>query len=240
MAQSRQIAEHKVATSGGLRLPSIFLALIIVAICAFSAFKGAQILMFALVTERANVSFAALRDPRVRAGIDAASLQNELAQWTDVSGLRSGSRSEVVSLDLALGLGPATDRLAPDVSALLAVNPMSGRHWILLSNAVVLAGDNFATALSAFDMSSLVAPREFSAALARVYIGVREWERMPDQQRDRIAYDLASIGPLLRPHERNQLWALVRTRSDPVKDEIRARLQQRGAINLAFVKELGL
>ena len=147
----------------------------VVGLCGFATTRGWSIVRFA-GAESGVASH--------EAGIDA------IRPWIGAPGLTSTAlRTSLTKMANSTDIEDARRRTA-DLTALLAVRPLSAIDWLSL------AGMRLTTAqptgvLAALTMSSLSGPNEGAVMLQRALFGLLEWEVLPADARQRVSVDLA-------------------------------------------------
>jgi hypothetical protein len=131
-------------------------------------------------------------------------------------------------------------RRAADLTALLAVGPLSTMDWLSLAGAQ-LGTAQPAGFLAALTMSSVTGPNEGAVMLQRAIFGLLEWEVLPAKARERASVDLAGIisGDGLGDGATTVAKNVLRAKSAEVRSEIAGLLRARGVSTGEFAR-LGL
>lgn len=223
-----------------MRIRAFVLSLVIIVPCAFALFKGAEIMGFSRLSARAD-DFSASRKPNQEPdGTEFAAMERGLAGWSDIAGVRYEAIARAVALKSVSGPPVEFEGVKPDVVTLLSSRPMAGNFWMFLADGELLSGEPIERVLSIFQMAVMTAPREGVNMSRRVDFGIRIWEFLAPDLRERVAYDFNAVRPLLNAREWQRLRAIVATKQDDVRDDLRAHLAQRARIGTSWFSLIGL
>jgi len=168
------------------------MALALVLLCAGAGltFEGARLLGFFSLYGQVSAVLAdkywsAANFPKL------APLRAQLAEWRDVAGVRNFARPLYMRLGRASGV-PAATTLS-EAADVIRIDPVSGDAWSNFATAS-LAASRLDLALAAWQMSSVVAPREDRDILWRLSFLAGVWRDASDEQKQRFFYELQMVG----------------------------------------------
>jgi hypothetical protein len=156
-----------------LRGARIFTALAVIALCGLAVSHGWGIARFAIARTGVASQPDAVRPWIAVPGIAAAALEASLTEVADAGDAdAAGKRSE-------------------ELSAVLAVHPLSSATWLSLAGMRLVAHQPYDKVLGALTMSLLTGANEGSIMMQRGTFGLVQWEVLPADMRKRIIADLA-------------------------------------------------
>lgn len=146
-------------------------------------------------------------------------LRARVADWRDVAGVRNLARPLYLQLGRASGV-PAAATLS-DAADVIRIDPVSSEAWSNFATAS-LAVSRVDLALAAWEMSSLVAPREDRDVLWRLSFLAGLWREASDEQKQRFFYEMQMVGLTRGAVSRfRTLWPSVQRSLPPdVRQEI--------------------
>ncbi len=202
-------------------------AIALIIICGVSVAQGWGIVRFFLATmnivsseKRAQIADAW----RATSGIISTALKDELADETN--------RSDMI----------APYRRRELLSAILSVRPMSSRAWLSLSSAELTTHRPMEDVLGSLRLSMLTGPNEGYLMAERGIFALSIWEKLPPDLKRHVAVDL---GPVIGPRtpeegaERTKFQAVLATKPESVKNDLRAALVATGLSPKVIEQQLG-
>jgi hypothetical protein len=170
-------------------LAGIALSLVLLCAGAGLILEGLRLLPFFSLHAQAS---AVLADKYWSGAIHSqlAPLRAQVAEWRDVAGVRSLARPLYMRLGQASGV-PAATALS-DAADVIRIDPVSGEAWSNFATAS-LAVSRVDLALAAWQMSSVVAPREDRDILWRLSFLAGLWREASDEQKQRFFYEVQMV-----------------------------------------------
>ena len=148
----------------------------VIGLCVFATIRGWTIMQFA----------------EARAQALAHQIPSDAVRfWIGAPGLTSAALHASLTQTSA-----GTDRDAPrkredDLTALLAVRPLSSADWLSLAGMRLVTAQPLEKVLAGFVMSSVTGPNEGAVMVQRAIFGLLQWEVLPADARRRTIGDLA-------------------------------------------------
>jgi hypothetical protein len=165
-----------------------------------------------------------------------------LASWFDTPALAIAARQAAVPdvADLA-DTGQVRRRLQ-ELTAVLAVRPLSPVNWLSLASARLLTGEPFDKVIAALSMSSVTGPNEGTVMSQRGTFGLWQWESLPASMRESTMKDLAGamLGGTISEEERRADIRILSTKGTAVRREIASMLRARGVPAKELVRWVSL
>jgi hypothetical protein len=150
-------------------------------------------------------------------GVASAALKAELREKIDASAPK------------------AADNRREALSATLSIDPLSSVNWLSLSGMQLVTDQPMEQVLESLELSMVTGPNEGYVMADRGIFGVSLWERLPPELKRRVAADLAA-GDITG---NGKLQAVLATKSDPVRNELRAALLATGLSLKEVERRLG-
>jgi hypothetical protein len=118
--------------------------------------------------------------------------------------------------------------------------PLSGRNWLSLAGAQMMAGAPRERIITPLVMSAVTAPNTLELMPGRGLLGVTIWEALPPERRAGIAADLvnAAVARVTRL-ERPQVAAVMAIKPAHVRQEIRRYMLAVEGASDPVMKDLG-
>ena len=153
-------------------------SLSVLLLCAFAAFRGWEVTGFA----------AAEANPGpVQGAADA------FAAWHDVPGIAGAAREDSLHRIVPGRNTPDNRNHIRALDQLLALRPLSSTEWLALAGARVVTNAPRPEVISALTMSYLTGPNEAAIMFDRALFGLLQWNKLPEDIRERIARDLGGV-----------------------------------------------
>src|SRR6266849_3474387 len=209
-----------------LRPTRLLTTVAVIGLCAFAAWRGADIVRFVSARDGAAAD-------RHRA--------EALRPWTAVPGIATAA----LEASLANALDPAdlegARRRGEEIGAILARRPLSSMHWLSLAGMRLVANEGFDKVLAALALSALTGANEGSIMLQRGAFGLLQWEILPPDFRKRTIVDLAGalVGMTVRDGEIAPAKSILARKTAETRQDIAALLRAEG-IPPAELLRLGL
>jgi len=177
---SRAAAAPPVSAAG------IALSVILLGAAGGLIFQGVQLLRYSRISTAASELLAEeyWRRPLFP---QLAPLREQAGEWRDAPGVRSGARALYFRLGQASGV-PAPTLLA-EAADVIRIDPVSGEAWANFATAS-LAASRVDLALAAWDVSSVLAPREDRDMLWRLSFLAGLWSAASEAQKQRFFFDI--------------------------------------------------
>ncbi len=202
-------------------------AIALIIICGVSVAQGWGIVRFFLASmnivsseKRAEIADAW----RATSGVTSTALKDELADETN--------RSDTI----------APYRRRELLSAILSIKPMSSRDWLSLSSAELTTHRPMEDVLGSLRLSMLTGPNEGYLMPERAIFAFSLWEKLsPDLKR----HEAIDLGPVIFPRtpeegaERTKFQAVLATKPESVKNDLRAALVATGLSPKVIEQQLG-
>ena len=195
-------------------------AIAMMGICGFSVARGWSIVHFSLamvnidsLKNRAQITHAWSAVP----GVASRALQTELRDKIDPSDLKAAnSRRETLS-------------------TILSIKPLSSFEWLSLSGMQLVTDQPMEQVLGSLQLSVLTGPNEGSVMAERGIFAVSLWEDLSPEFKSRAAIDLTA-GEI---PERGKLRAVLSTKPERVRNELRAAILATGLTSKEVERRLG-
>jgi len=128
-----------------------------------------------------------------------------------------------------------------DLTALLAVRPLSAIDWLSLAGMRLATGQSSSAVLAALTMSAVTGANEGAVMMQRAMFGLLQWEALPADARRRAIGDLAGAlhGGVAADGAMMVAKNLLRAKSPEVRSEI-AGLLSADRISTAELARMGL
>ena len=197
-------------------------ALAILCVCASVAYRGSDIVRFALADTGLG--------PDGRTA-DAG------RPWVNVPGLAFSARESLLKGEADAGDRIAAEKQREEVADILAVRPSSSEYWLALSEMRLATAEPISKVAEAFSLSVLTGADEDYVMSRRGVFGLVHWEVLPGDIRQRAAADLVAVSVTMRNSDilRNALFE----KTEKIRQDIRAALQSEG-ISAAQLAAIGL
>jgi hypothetical protein len=195
-------------------------AIVMIGFCGFAIARGWSILQFS----------------RAMANVDPSEKRAEMmGGWTGVPG--------VASMALKTGLEErvdppdwnASNKRRDELSALLAMKPLSSIDWLSLSRMQLTTAQPRAQMLGSLMMSWVTGPNEGYVMAERGIFGLALWEVLSPDLRSRVTVDLAK-GEIT---ENEKFRAVFATKPEEVQSEVRTALVAAGLSPKEVERRLG-
>src|SRR5262245_12723081 len=157
------------------------------------------------------------------------------AEFINTWGAVPGLASKALQVGLTDEVNPSDTMVAyrrrEILSEILSIKPLSSMDWFSLSTMRLATDQSTEDVLAALRLSMLTGPNEAYIMVKRGVFGASLWESLSPDLKSRVAYDLA---PTLFPRtptegaESGKLRALLSTKPEPVRQEIREALLAAG------------
>jgi len=174
----------------------------------------------------------------VKAGLTTTGASAKLLlPWTNVPGVAAVALEAAATPVAGLGDLDGAQKRVDELSAILAVRPMSSEKWLALAGMRLVTGQAVDKVLSPLAMSEITGPNENSVMVKRAIFGLLGWETLPQDARKRTIADLS--GAILlgdwTDRERSAVSRTVNPKSSDSVKEISDLLRAEGVTD----KELG-
>ena len=156
--------------------------------------------------------------------------------WTGISGVASTALKAELEGSFDSSDWKASNKRRDDLSALLAVKPVSSIDWLSLSRLELLTAQPRAQILSSLLLSWATGPNEGYVMAERGTFGLSLWEVLPPDLRSRVIADLARV----EITESGKFKTALSTKPEAVQKEIRAGLLALGLSPKEVEHRLGL
>jgi hypothetical protein len=197
-------------------------AIALLALCAFAMSRGWMVARYSII--------------KAEIAATGASTDSLLA-WAAVPGVAAAAREASATRVAGPGDLPGSLKRADELSALLAVRPMSSANWLALAGMRLVTGQPPDKVLAPLVLSEITGPNENSVMIQRGVFGLLQWETLPIDARRRTISDLS--GAILAgdwtDRERTMVSGTVNPKSSDSVDEISRLLRTEGVTE----KELG-
>jgi O-Antigen ligase len=160
--------------------------------------------------------------------------------WLGIPGL--GPSAFDLPLAQIASLDPETGRqLAAELTALLAVRPLSSRAWLSLAVFRLVAREEPTSVIAALRISWLTGPREGGVLWQRGVFGLALWEFLPTDTREWTARDLARamLEGLVADAQMAAIAPVLGARSAEARTQIGVLLEKHG-LGTADLTRIGL
>jgi hypothetical protein len=114
-----------------------------------------------------------------------------------------------------------------ELAQILAIRPLSSYYWLQFAEARIETHEDLAKVVDALELSVITGPNEDYVMMQRGMFGVWVWERLPSEERDRTAADLAA-SRISDEKKVAWLWETLSEKTEQVRQEIRAALKAHG------------
>jgi len=184
----------------------LLVACCVVGLCAFAVTRGWSIVRFA----QAEAGITAHE-----VGVDA------IRPWIGTPGLTGIALHASLTKMTNSGIED-TRRRAADLTAFLAMRPLSATEWLSFAGMRLVTGQPYAGVLAALTMSSVTGPNEGPVMVQRAIFGLLQWEALPSEARQRTIGDLAEAirGNVAGDGAMAVAKNLLRAKSPEVRSEI--------------------
>jgi hypothetical protein len=179
-------------------------ALAVVGICVWPVWQGSNLIRYAVTDSKPEA----------------------LRQWDAVSELAFTAREPALTSIDDSSDDKTIRKRRDEIEEILAVRPLSSRHWLMLAEARVDAHEALAKALEALELSVVTGPNEGYMITQRGLFGVWQWEVLPPEIQKRAVADL--VARQLSGAKLAWLKTTLSEKAEPVRQEIRAALQAQG------------
>ena len=196
-------------------------AIIVIGICAFSVVRGLSIVRFSLAMA------ATIGSSEGRAEI--------IGTWATVPGVASTALQSRLKEKIDASNLTAANGRREALSAILSIEPLSSRDWLALSGVRLITDQPMEQVLGALMLSMVTGPNEGYVMADRGIFGVSLWEDLSPDLRRRAAIDLAAK----EPPESGKLRAVVSTKSEMVRNELRTAMLAAGLSPKEVERRLG-
>jgi hypothetical protein len=195
-------------------------AIVIIGFCGFSVARGLSIVQFSLAM--ANIASLENRAEFIRA-------------WTGVPGVTSTALQIEVMNKIDASDEKASNRRRDELSALLAIKPLSPTDWLSLSGMQWATDQSMQQVLAALILSWVTGPNEGYVAATRGIFAVSLWQALSWDLRRRAALDVAAADPT----EWQNVRAALASTPERVQKEVRTVLLGTGLSPNAIQQRLG-
>jgi hypothetical protein len=197
------------------RVVGLLTASVVVAICLWSIWEGAAIVRFAI----------------------AKSESSPLERWFEVRGLAFTAREAALTPVDGSSDDKATHARRDELAQILVMEPLSSYYWVELADVRTETHDPLPEVIDALEMSFVTGPNEDYVMVQRGMFGIWVWEKLPPDERDRTAANLA----LSRISDEKAAWLrqTLAEKTEVVRQEIRTALQAHGFAT-AKLERIGL
>ena len=196
-------------------------AIVVIGLCGFAVTRGWGVMHFSLAM----------------ANVELSDKRTETAQaWTDVSGVASTAVKTQLEDRFDPSDWKASEKRRDDLSALLAMNPLSSTDWLSLSRLELVTAQPRAQILGTLMLSWVTGPNEGYIMAERGIFGLSLWEVLSPDLRSRTAADLAK-GEIT---DSRRFKTALSTKPEAVQNEIRASLLALGLSPKEVERRLGL
>jgi hypothetical protein len=158
-----------------------------------------------------------------------------LHPWTVVPGVASAALKAELREKIDASAPKAADNRREALSATLSIEPLSSVNWLSLSGMQLVTDQPMEQVLESLELSMVTGPNEGYVMADRGIFGVSLWESLPPKLKRRVAADLAA-GDITG---NGKLQAVLATKSEPVRNELRAALLATGLLPQEVERRLG-
>jgi hypothetical protein len=199
-------------------------SLVIIGLCIFAASRGWSTADFAIA----------------RAGLGSQDEQQvgPVRAWIGAPGLAAAAmRASFTQMTDAADLDGARKR-ADELSAFLAVRPLSSADWLSLAEMRLVAGQAQTDVLAALRMSHIAGPNEGSIMWQRGLFGMMVWELLPPDARKRAIDDVsgAIAGTPIGNTDLAPAKRILTTKSSETKQEITGLIRGKGVSDVQLAR----
>ena len=196
-------------------------AIVVIGFCGFAVVQGWSILHFSVAI--ANVASSDKRGETAHS-------------WTGISGVASTALKAELEGTFDSSDWKASNKRRDDLSALLAVKPVSSIDWLSLSRLELLTAQPRTQILASLLLSWATGPNEGYVMAERATFGLSLWEVLPPDLRSRVIADLARV----EITESGKFKTALSTKPEAAQKEIRAGLLALGLSPKEVERRLGL
>jgi hypothetical protein len=193
-----------------LRVDSRFwTSMVMIALCVVALTRGFSVLHF-------SVALAKVDPTETRA--------KTMGAWTSVPGVASTALGTALADQFDPSDWKAANQRRDELSALLAIEPLSSNDWLAFSRMQLATAQPRAQILGSLLLSWVTGPNEGYVMGERGVFGLTLWEILPPDLKARVTADVAKaeIG------ESGKFRAVLSTKPEAVKNEIRNALLASG------------
>lgn len=183
----------------------IFSAVLIVT-AGWGLFKGVEFVRFHSIQRTVNSAMAS-EFSKLPPQSELVSMLESVSSWRDTLGVRAMASSSEHALGLALSQPRA--QLMADAAATLRVDPVNADAWLDVAEASWSDPNARALSFAAWDMSAIVAPREWWAIQRRAAFLLAVWPEAPDAQRRQLFFEIDALISNARHFRREWLKMLA-------------------------------
>ena len=196
-------------------------AIVVIGFCGFAVARGLSILHFSLAMAK----------------VETSEKRTETAQaWTGASGVASTALKTQLEDRFDPSDWKASEKRRDDLSALLAMNPLSPTDWLSLSRLELVTAQPREQILGTLMLSWVTGPNEGYVMAERGIFGLSLWEVLSPDLRSRAVADLAK-GEMT---DSGRFKTALSTKPEAVQKEIRASLLALGLSPKEVERRLGL
>jgi hypothetical protein len=183
----------------------LWTAIVVITLCGLALMQGFSVLHFAVAL--ANV------DP-------AETRAKAMGAWTSVPGIASTALKTELADKFDASDWKASNRRRDELSALLAIKPLSPTVWLAFSRVQLTTAQPRSQMLGSLLLSWVTGPNEGYMLGERGAFGLTLWEILSPDLRARVTADVANaeIG------ESGKFRAVLSTKPEEVKNEVRNAL----------------
>src|SRR5262245_56295078 len=158
-----------------------------------------------------------------------------IAMWATVPGVASTALQSKLKEKINPSDLTAANGRREALSAILSIEPLSSRGWLALSGVQLITDQPMEQVLGALMLSMVTGPNEGYVMADRGIFGVSLWEDLSLDLRRRAAIDLAAKDL----PEKGKLRAVVSTKSEMVRNELRTAMLAAGLSPKEVERRLG-
>jgi hypothetical protein len=195
-------------------------AIVIIGFCGFSVVRGWSIVHFSLAM--ANIVSLEKRAETIHV-------------WTGVPGVGSTALQTELKDKIDPSDRTASNTRRDQLSALLAMKPLSSIDWLSLSGMELVTDQPMEDVLEPLMLSWVTGPNEGYVMAERGRFGLSLWEVLPPDLRRRAAVDVAA-GDMM---ESGKIRAILSTKPEGVQKEVRTALLAAGLSPKEVERRLG-
>jgi hypothetical protein len=193
-------------------------AIVMIGICGFCVARGWSILHFSIAV------------------IDSSEMRADTAEvWTAVPGVASAALQTELKEKIDPSDWKASNKRRDELSALLAMKPLSSVDWLSLSRINLVTAQPRAQILETLMLSWVTGPNEGYVMAERGIFGLSLWEVLSPDLRSRAALDLAKD----EITDSVKIRAVLSTKPEGVQNEIRTALLAAGLAPKEVERRLG-
>lgn len=191
-------------------------SLVIIALCAFAAHRGWNVVQFA----QARADINARHDARAT-----------IRFWAGDPGLTGAAIDAALSRAPTVAGAHGLEQREEALTRLVSVRPMSSAAWLSLAGLKLALGDPYKQVIVAWRMSSVTGPNQLAVMRQRGVFGLLQWDFLPPDLQQQTVSDLAGVirDGFLGRKEAKRVQSVLSAKSCDTRLGILDRLRTAGA-----------